>query len=490
MIPKRKSICHTRPFNGEGSGKEAELTMRKLKRILVLALAAGLMMSAGACGNSGEETSENADAGNAAGFDINSQKVQDKTRVIESLINNNFYYETDPEKREAAYYKGLMYGLDDKYATYYTPEEFARVREDDEGEYVGIGATVSKNMQTGEIYIVSPIKNSPAEEVGLLPDDVFVEIDGTELTTDMELDEVVKIIRGSEGSTAHLKMYRKGESDFLEFDVPRRKIQSVTVEYEMLENGYGYIKISQFIETTADQFRAAVDELVSKGAKGLIFDVRNNPGGLTDIVDQMVDYLVKDDAVAKDGDPSKPGLILEMRDKNGTILYSDSAKDGHFVDLPMAVLMNGNSASSSEIFIGCLRDYGKVVMVGEKSYGKGIVQQTFPLKDGSAVKMTIAKYFLPAGSNIHETGIEPDQVVELTTEQKQMLYKLPYNEDPQLAAAIKALGGQPLPAPRSTESAGSGTTETTEGKSSESTEGTGSETTETTEDKSTETTEE
>ncbi len=426
---------------------------------MVFSMAVMIAIATGGCGTEEQESTTA-----SSGFDPNSVQTRSKTLTIENLINKHFYYEPDQQKREDYFYKGLIYGLGDKFATYYSPEEFAKITEEDEGEYVGIGATVSKNMDNGSVYVVEPIPGSPAEEVGLLPDDVFVEIDGVELTTDMELEDVVKMIRGQANITAHLKMYREGEDDFLEFDVPRRKIQEVTVRSEMLENGFGYIKVSEFIMTTDEQFKEAVDSLMAQGAKGLIFDLRNNPGGITNSAINMVDYLVEDDTVPSGGDPNKPGLLLELRDKNSNILDKSYTKDGHSVDLPMAILMNGNSASSSEIVIGCLRDYGKVKLVGEKSYGKGIVQQTFPLSDGSAVKMTIAKYFLPAGSNIHETGIEPDVEVELTKEQKRTLSKMPHNEDPQLAAAIKALGGDPLPGSENL------TTETTESSSQKTTE--------------------
>ena len=450
--------------------------MKRWKKSFALLLAGAMLLSAGGCGSGEGETS----TGNAAAeFDPNSAETRAKTREIEELINSNYYFEKDAAKMDEAYYDGLIRGLGDKYATYFTPEEYKQDQEDDSGEYVGIGCTVSQNMESGAVYVVEPMPGSPSEEAGLLPEDIFVEIDGTELTTDMDLEAVVKMIRGSANTTAHLKMYRSGEDDFLEFDVERRKIQSITVTSEVMENGVGYIKVNQFIETTAAQFRTAVDSVISQGAKAIVFDFRNNPGGLTDSALQMVDYIVPDKTVPEGGDPSKPGLLLEMRDKNEKILYKDYTKDGHEVLLPMAVLMNGNSASSSEIFIGCLRDYGKVVMVGEKSYGKGIVQVTYPLSDGSAVKMTVAQYFLPAGTSIHESGIVPDYEVELPIEKLRILNKLPHNEDPQLAKALEVLGMDPLPAPAATEG---DTTESagTEGDTTESagteggtTEGTG-----------------
>lgn len=441
--------------------------MMNRKKTVFFALAGMLLLSTGACGS--ESPRRTTEQGSTE-FSYDSLNSSEKTKQIQQLIDSKFYYEIDPAKQEEAYYDGLINGLGDKYATYYTPEEFAQSQEDDGGEYVGIGATVSQNMETGAVYVVEPLRGSPAEEAGLLPEDIFIEIDGVKLTSDMELEAVVKMIRGSKNSTAHLKMYREGEDDYLEFEVERRVVQNITVDYEMMENGVGYIKVSQFIGNTADQFREGVDYVISQGAKAIIFDFRNNPGGLTDIADQMVDYIVPDNTVPEGGDPSKPGLLLEMRDKNGTILYYDYAKDGHEVTLPMAILMNGNSASSSEIFIGSLRDYGKVVLVGEKSYGKGIVQQTFPLSDGSAVKMTIAKYFLPAGSNIHETGIEPDYEVEMPMEKLRKLSKLPHSEDPQLVKALEVLGMDPLPAAETTESTEE-TTGSTEEKTTEETTG-------------------
>ena len=450
--------------------------MRKLRRSLAAGLALAFLLTAGGCGSTGQSEDQSEVQGSASdsngpgGVNIYSDAVRQKTGVIQQLIDKNFMYEIDPEKTEEAYYDGLLRGLGDKYATYYTPEEFAKVREEDEGEFVGIGVTVTKNMENGTIYVVSPIKNTPAEAAGLEADDIFVEIGDTALTTDMELEEVVKMIRGEEGTKVHIKVYRESLEDYVEFDVERQKIETISVEYEMLDNGYGYISISEFIEKTSPQFKAAVDDLVAQGAKGLIIDVRNNPGGLTNIVIEMVDYLIEDDQIPKDGDPSKPGLLLEMKDKNGKIMYNDYTKDEHSVDLPMAILMNGNSASSSEIMVGCLRDYGKAIMVGEKTYGKGIVQQTFPLTDGSAVKFTIAKYYLPSGSNIHETGIEPEVEVTLTAEQRKKLYKMEPEEDPQLAAAIKALGGEPLKGSTTTETETTEKTETTE--STESTEST------------------
>lgn len=220
--------------------------------------------------------------------------------------------------------------------------------EDDGGVYYGIGATVSKNPDTNLVYVVKPLRGDPAEEVGLEKNDVFVEVDGTPITKDMELEEVVKLIRGKEGTVAHLKMYREGEDDYLEFDVTRRQVQNITVDYKMLTDDIGYISVEQFIDNTPDQFKDGMDALEAEGAKSPILDFRNNPGGSLAAVLQMADYIIADDAKADGAD--KAGLLLETKDKNGTIIESYSCTDEHSVDLPMVVLANENSASASNLY--------------------------------------------------------------------------------------------------------------------------------------------
>ena len=414
----------------------------KKKKMLTVSLAA--LMAAGVLAGCGSEEQVTTTVENTVtGFNEYSVTTMKKVKSIEDLIDKYFYYEQDDAKREEAFYDGIMKGLDDPYSVYYTPEEMKRMEEDDSGEFVGIGASVSQNTENGQIYVVKPLKGSPAEAAGLLPGDVFVEIDGMTLTTDMELEDVVTHIRGTGGSVAKLKMYREGESDFLNFEIPRALIQNITCEYEMLSNGFGYIVVEQFIENTAEQFFKAVDDLVAQGAKALIIDMRNNPGGFTSIATDMVDYLLEDTAVPKGQDQSKAGVLLEIKDKNGKYVEKTVCKDGHSVDLPMAVLVNDYTASSSEIFSGAMRDYGKAILVGEKTYGKGIVQQVFKLSDGSGVKLTIAGYFLPAGDDIHKVGIEPDVEVELSTELRRKL-DLKHSEDTQLQRAVTELGGEPL----------------------------------------------
>ena len=367
-------------------------------------------------------------------FDENSSEVKEKTAEIEKIINNYFYFEQDEEKREEGYYDGIMKGLDDPYSVYYTKEEYEKMQEDDSGTFEGIGATVSKDMTKGTIYIVKPLEDSPAEKAGVLPGDVVVAVDDLDITTDMELDYVVDHIRGEKGTEVTLKIYREGESDFLYITIKRGKIENKTVSYDMMDNNIGYIKVEQFIENTPELYIKAVDDLQNQGAKGLVIDMRDNPGGLVTSVIKMVDYMVDDNATAEGA--SEKGLLLETRNKDGKVLDQISCSDEHSVSLPMVVLVNGNSASAAEIFTGCLRDYGLAKIVGTNTYGKGIVQSVMKLSDGSAIKITIAKYFIPSGDDIHKKGVAPDVEVELDDSLKKKI-TIEHEEDNQLQEAIK-----------------------------------------------------
>lgn len=325
--------------------------------------------------------------------------VADKVDEINHLIDQYYYFNIERDTQEEALYDGIMAGLDDPYSVYYTPDEYAELMEDTSGEYLGIGAVVTQSSDM-LVSIVRPIPGSPAEEVGLMAEDIIVAVDGTEII-DQELTLVVDMIRGKEGTTAHIKVYRPSTMEYLEFEVERRVVENVSVYSEMLENNIGYIQVQQFYENTADEFEVALDNLESQGALGVIVDMRDNPGGLLTTVVEMCDYLMED------------GTIVTTKDKNGTVISEYSATDNHSIDIPMVVLTNGNSASAAEIFSGAMQDTGIAKLVGTTTYGKGIVQSVFPLNDGSAVKITVAKYFTPNGNDIHQMGIVPDYEVEL-----------------------------------------------------------------------------
>lgn len=325
--------------------------------------------------------------------------VRDKIDTIDAIIDDYYYFNIDREKQEEALYDAIMEGLDDPYSVYYTPEEFAELQEDTSGEYVGIGAVVTQDADM-VVSVVRPIPGSPAEESGLQAEDIITEVDGTEIV-DQELTLVVDMIRGTEGTKAHIKLYRPSIQDYIEVDVERRVVENVSVYSEMLDNNIGYIQVQQFYENTSDEFKTAIDALEAQGMQGLIIDMRDNPGGVLTTVVDMCDYLM-------DG-----GVIVTTKDKNGNIISEYSASEEHSVDIPMVVLTNGNSASASEIFSGAMQDTGMAELVGTTTYGKGIVQSVIPLDDGSAIKLTVAKYFTPNGNDIHEKGIVPDYEVEL-----------------------------------------------------------------------------
>ena len=425
--------------------RENLLDRRQKKKLLCLGLAAAMLVSAGCGSGAGvtDDTASDRKPANSAkadeskdGFDENSKDVKKKTAEIEQYIDKLYYFDIDDEKREESYYDGIMDGLDDRYSVYYTKDEYEKLMEDDSGEFEGIGATVSKNQDDGTIYVVKPLEDSPAEKAGLLPGDVILRVDDLELTTDMELEFVVEHIRGEKGTDVEIEVYREGEPDYLTFTVTRDKIETKTVAYEMLDDNIGYIQVEQFIENTPDLFKDAVDDLQGQGAKALVIDLRNNPGGLVKSVISMLDYLIDDDALA-DGAESK-GLLLQTKDKNDEVLENYSCEDGHSVDLPVAVLINGNSASASEILAGALKDLGKAKTVGTTTYGKGVIQQILKLNDGSGLKITIEEYQTPNKNKINKVGIEPDEKVELPDSVSNP-FNVQESEDTQLQKAIEML---------------------------------------------------
>lgn len=341
------------------------------------------------------------------GLSINWSQVEVKAQRLRSIINQYFLFEKDSEKVQEYIYKGLMAGLDDPYSVYYTREEFNDLMEDTTGEYCGIGAQVSKSIATGVISIAKVFKGTPAEEAGLRAGDIFYAVGDMEITSDMDLDILVKQhVKGEEGTKVHLKMFRPSIEDYIEVDVTRRKIEVPTVEYGMKEDGIGYLQVSQFDDVTTEQFKKAIEQMESQGMNGLLIDLRGNPGGVLDVAVDMIDYMLPDYlTIYSKGKANTLIVSTADKDEEGESYYCD---DGHSFELPVVILMDGNSASASEVFSGALRDYGRAKLVGTTSFGKGIVQTLIPLGDGSAVKLTTAHYYSPSGFDLHGIGLEPD----------------------------------------------------------------------------------
>lgn len=348
-----------------------------------------------------------------------------KVNKIYKMLDKNFLYEIDDDKLREGMYSGMVAALGDPYSVYYTEEEFKSFNESSEGIYYGIGVSVTQNVKTGVITFVRVFKNAPSYEAGLKKGDILYAVNDTEITG-MELAQVVNMIKGVEGSTVKITVVREGEADYLSFDVERRQVEMETVTYEMLDNSIGYILVTGFEEVTTSQFINAIAELSTNGMQGLIIDMRDNPGGRLDVVIPMLDMLLPE------------GILIYTEDKNGnkgSEYYSDP---NSVLTVPLAVLVNENSASAAEVFAGDIQDFGAGTLVGTKTFGKGIVQTAYPLGDSTGIKFTVSSYFTHAGRNIHGTGIEPDVVVELNEEAK-LKADLDKADDNQLQKAVEIL---------------------------------------------------
>lgn len=343
----------------------------------------------------------------ADGSSENSVVSDDSVKKLEALEDfiDEYYYNDEDINADAmmeGMYAGLVDSLGDPYSVYYTAEEWQDLMQETEGIYYGIGAYLQLDLATGFAKINGVIPDTPAEEAGLRENDIIYMVDG-EIVQGLELSEVVSRVKGEEGTIVHLTIYREGESDYLEIDVERRKIESPTVRYEMYDNGVGYIQITEFDEVTTEQFTEALAVIKGSKAKGLILDLRSNPGGsLPVVVDIARSILPK-------------GLIVYTEDKYGERdEYNCDGKNE--LDIPLVVLINGNSASASEILAGAIKDYDKGTLIGTTTFGKGIVQRILPLTDGTALKLTISAYYTPKGNNIHGIGIDPDIECEFDSE--------------------------------------------------------------------------
>ena len=347
---------------------------------------------------------------------------------IMDAANRDFYQETDPQKMVEYATRGLMAGLGDSYSFYYTPEEFSQMLEDDEGNYVGIGVLITRNMDTGICTISRVFKGGPAEEAGVLRGDILYRVGEDLYVNSSNLDEAVDIMRGVPGTDVDVT-FKRGEEE-ITYTITRREVHVNQVEGKMIDDSIGYIALYQFAGECEKEFESKLNDLVSQGAKGLIIDLRDNPGGWVEQAQYIADLFM--DA----------GEVCYLKYRNRESHTDYLTKDGK-TDVKLVILINENTASSSEILTGALRDSEGAVTVGVKSFGKGIIQGVFPVgKDGAGYQMTIAEYYTPKGTQIHKIGITPDYEVPLPEGDTGMYGFADTEHDVQLNKAVEVMREQ------------------------------------------------
>ena len=354
-----------------------------------------------------------------ADFSSRSKEFQ-KLATVDSIIRGNYIGKIDDTQLNDDLISGYMQGIGDKYGTYLDADEYNRILLQNDGKSTGIGINVVENTD-GYIRVVSVVNGSPAQTAGIQVGDVIIRIGDHDVKA-LGYTSAVNQLTGAVGSTAVFTVLRNNQD--IPFSIVRKTYETQTVQSRMIGE-IGYVRIIEFDSNTSSQFSSQVDDLIkNKGAKALVFDVRNNPGGLLDSVESMIDKLV----------PSGP--IVRAKYKDGPIktLYTSDASQ---VNLPMAVLTNQNTASAAELFTAALKDYGKAKSVGTKTYGKGTMQKIIPLNDGTALDVSVAYFYPPRSDNFEGKGVQPDIQVDLSQDKQSRFYSLTDDQDDQLQAAVK-----------------------------------------------------
>ena len=339
------------------------------------------------------------------------------------IIDKYYLGNVDEDKLKEGAIKGYIEGLEDKYSEYISKEDMEDYMADTTGNFVGIGVYMAQDTKTNKIMVISPIKGGPAEKAGIQPGDYILSVDGTEYAGD-QMSVAANKIKGEAGTTVKIKFLRNNETK--EYELTREKITVNPVEGKVLENNIGYIEFSSFDEGTAEEFKNKYEELQKQGITSLVIDLRNNGGGIVSEALKIADYIL-----------NKDDVILYEVDKNNKETTEKSTNDP-IINMPIVILTNGNTASSSEILAGALKDHGKAKVVGEKTYGKGVIQQLLTLPDGSGLKITSEEYLTPNKTKINGVGIEPDEKVSLPDTVKNVL-NVEEKDDTQLQKAIELL---------------------------------------------------
>lgn len=351
-----------------------------------------------------------------------------KFNRVMGILKKDFYQKVDVNKMlEGAIY-GLAESLGDPYTVYFDKKQMEAFLEKSRGSYVGIGVTVNVD-DDGLLTVIEPAKGSPAMEAGILQGDKIIKVDGKDVTSVSDENMIISMIKGKENTRVNITVYRPSEDRYVQFNIKRKRIRASNIKSEILSGNIGYIKIAMFDSEIARYFRNDLSNMLKNGIEGLIIDLRDNPGGSFEQVVEIADSLL----------PAGTIVYTEDRDGRKEYRYSDKA----YVDLPLAILINSNSASASEILAGSVRDHGRGILVGTRTFGKGLVQELKLLGDGSGLKVTISRYFTPSGTCIHGTGIEPDIEVGVFDDYRNHpVSHIPRSRDNQLRTAVKALLGE------------------------------------------------
>ncbi len=357
---------------------------------------------------------------------LTNREYAEKLRTLEKIIDTNYLEEKDKDALAEGMYAGLLYGLNDPYSCYYTAEEYEKQNTETEGSYVGIGVAMQKNPDGG-VKIAECYEGGSAYAAGIKVNDIISSIDGKDIT-DWEMEDVADYIKNREADAVSLTVHRENVEEALDISVKIADVELPSVYGEMLDKKTGYIEITEFKGVTFEQYKETFERLKEQGMERLVIDLRDNPGGLLTSVCDVLGWILPE------------GLIVYTEDKYGNKM-EETCDGKHPLDMPLAVLVNEGSASASEIFAGAVQDYEVGTIVGTTTFGKGVVQALYPMSDGSAVKLTVSKYYTPKGKNIHGEGISPDIKVKLNPELFNQT-ELTREEDNQLQVAVQSLEEQ------------------------------------------------
>jgi carboxyl-terminal processing protease len=358
---------------------------------------------------------------------VNYQNVA-KFNEVKKTLTDDYYQDVDQNKLIEGAVSGLADSLKDPYTVYFNKEQMKSFMEKSAGSYVGIGVTVNVDTN-GLLTIIEPSEGSPAKKAGIKQGDKIVKVDDTDVTALSDENMIISMIKGKENTKVKITVYRPSEDRYMQFDITRQKIKASNIRSEVLDGDIGYIRLVMFDSEIAKYFASDLNSMLNKGIKGLVIDLRDNPGGSYEQVVQIADSLLPE------------GTIVYTEDRSGVRQYKKSGKS--YVNLPLAILTNGNSASASEILAGAVKDYSRGTLVGTKTFGKGLVQELKLLQDGSGLKVTISRYFTPSGVCIQGKGIMPDIEVKVPDEYRNLpASQIPRDKDVQLKAALDNVKGK------------------------------------------------